>query len=91
MAFGLVVRVLELRLKRLEFNFWPIEPCTCVCTYSPKSTNRLHTFFTEFIVIGDDQIRSSLKLSFPVSFLGNIMEPAESVKTLGVTWMLKIQ
>ena len=38
----------------------------------------------EFIVIGDDQIRSSLKSSFPVSFLGNIMEPADSVKNLGV-------
>ena len=39
---------------------------------------------TEFIVIGDDKIRSFLKSSFPVSFLGNIMEPAESVKNLGV-------
>ena len=39
---------------------------------------------TEFIVIGDDQIRSSLKSSFPVSLLGNSMEPAESVKNLGV-------
>ena len=39
---------------------------------------------TEFIVIGDDQIRSSMKSLFPVSFLGNIMEPAESVKNLGV-------
>ena len=38
----------------------------------------------EFIVIGDDQTRSSLKSSFPVSFLGNIMELAESVKNLGV-------
>ena len=38
----------------------------------------------EFIVIGDDQIRSSLKSSFPVSFLGNIMERAESVKNLVV-------
>ena len=37
---------------------------------------------TEFIVIGDDQIRSSLKSSFPVSLLGNTMEPAESVKNL---------
>ena len=37
----------------------------------------------EFIVIGDDQIRSSLKSSFPVSLLGNIMVPAESVKNLG--------
>ena len=39
---------------------------------------------TKFIVIGDDQIRSSLKSSFPVSLLGNSMEPAESVKNLGV-------
>ena len=35
-------------------------------------------------MIGEDQIRSSLKSSFPVSFLGNIMESAESVKNLGV-------
>ena len=38
----------------------------------------------EFIVIGDDEIRSSMKSSFPVSFHGNIMQPAESVKSLGV-------
>ena len=38
----------------------------------------------QFIVIDYDQIRSSLKSSFPVSLLGNIMEPAESVKNLGV-------
>ena len=39
---------------------------------------------TEFIVIGEDQIRSYLKSFFPVSLLGNSMEPAESVKNLGV-------
>ena len=39
---------------------------------------------TEFIVIGPDQIRSSLKSSFPVSLLGNSMELAGSVKNLGV-------
>ena len=38
----------------------------------------------EFIVIGDDQIRSCLKPSFPVSFLGNIKEPADSFKNLDV-------
>ena len=38
----------------------------------------------EFIVIGDDQIRSSMKSSLPVSFLVSIMEPAESVKNLDV-------
>ena len=35
-------------------------------------------------MIGDDQIRSSLKSSFSESLLGNCMEPAESVKNLGV-------
>ena len=35
-------------------------------------------------MIDGDQIRSFVKSSFPVSFLGNIMEPAESVKNLGV-------
>ena len=44
----------------------------------------------EFIVIGDDKIRSSMKSSFPISFLGNIMEPAESVKTLVSSWMVTI-
>ena len=39
---------------------------------------------TELIVNGDDQIRISLKSSFPVSLLGYIMEPAESLKNLGV-------
>ena len=39
---------------------------------------------TEFIVIGDGQSRSSVKSSFPVCLLGNSMEPAESVKNLGV-------
>ena len=38
----------------------------------------------EFIVISDNQIRGYMKSSFPVSFLGNIMEPGESVKNLGV-------
>ena len=40
---------------------------------------------TEFIVFGDDQIRSSLKSSFPVSLFDNIMELlAKLVKKLGV-------
>ena len=39
---------------------------------------------TEFIVIADDKIRNYMKSSFPVSFLGNIMESAEFFKNLGV-------
>ena len=46
---------------------------------------------TEFIVTDDDQIGSSLKPSFPVSLLDNIMEPAEMVKTLVSSWIQKIQ
>ena len=38
----------------------------------------------KFIVIDDDQIRSSLESSFSVSFFGNIMEPAELVNNLGI-------
>ena len=48
-----------------------------------NSKLKLNPDKTKFIVIGDDQIRSSLKLFFPVSLLGNIMEPAESVKNVG--------
>ena len=39
---------------------------------------------TELIVIGDHKIRSSMKSSFLVSILYNIIEPDESVKNLGV-------
>ena len=39
---------------------------------------------TKFIMNGDDKIRSFMKSSFPVSFLDNIMGPAESVKNHGV-------
>ena len=49
-----------------------------------KNKLKLNPDKTKFIVTGDDQIRSSLKSSFPVSCLGNIMEPAESIKNLGV-------
>ena len=40
---------------------------------------------TEFILTGDDEIRNSLKSSFPVNLLRETMEPADSVKNLGVT------
>ena len=43
-----------------------------------KNKLKLNPDKTEFIVIGDDQIRSSLKASFPVSLLGNSMDPAKS-------------
>ena len=46
---------------------------------------------TEFMVIGDEQIRCCLKSSFPVSLLDNTMEPAKLVKNLVSSWILKIQ
>ena len=52
---------------------------------------KLNSDMTEFIVI-DDKIRSSMKSSFPVILLGNIMEEAESVKNFGCYpgyWQLK--
>ena len=45
---------------------------------------KLNSDKMEFIVIGDDQIRRSLQSSFPVSFCGNIMEPVDLAKILGV-------
>ena len=54
------------------------------CLRSVSFIGSKGVFVRSFIVIDDDQIRSSLKSSFPVSLLGNIMEPAESVKNLGV-------
>ena len=45
---------------------------------------KLYPDKTEIIVIVDDKIKSSMKSSFQVSFLGNIMEPAEMVKNFGV-------
>ena len=49
-----------------------------------KNKLKLNPDKMEFIVIGDDQIRGSLKSSFPVSLPGNSMEPAELVQNLGV-------
>ena len=52
---------------------------------------KLNPDTTEFILIGDDQIRNSMKLSFCVSLVGNIMELAESVKILVSPWMMTTQ
>ena len=41
----------------------------------------------EFILIGEDETRNSLKSSLNVSLLGNTMEATESVKTLVSPWM----
>ena len=76
-----------LELDSRNFDSSIIEQTNCleaVQAWMGNNKLKLNPNKTEFIVIGDDQIRSSLKSSFPVSLLGNSMQPAESVKSLGV-------
>ena len=76
---------LELDSRNFDSSITELANCLeAVQAWMGNNKLKLNPDKTEFIVIGDDQIRSSLKSSFPVSFLGNIMEPAESVKNLGV-------
>ena len=75
-----------LELDSRNFDSSIIELTNCleaVQAWMGNNKLKLNHDKTEFIVIGDDQIKSSMK-SFPVSLLGNTMEPAESVKNLGV-------
>ena len=86
----------QIHLELVSRNFDPstTELANCleaVQAWMGNNQLKLNPDKTEFIVIGDDQIRSSLKSSFPLCFLGNMMEPAELVKILVSSWMLKIQ
>ena len=49
-----------------------------------SNTLKLNSNKTESILIGDDQIKNSMKSLFLVSVLGNAIKPAESVKNLDV-------
>ena len=76
---------LELDSRNLDSS--TIELANCLEAVQAEMGNnklKLNPNKTEFIVIGDDKIRSSMKSSFPIRFLGNITEPAELVKNLGV-------
>ena len=76
---------LELDSRNFDSSITELTNCLeAVQAWMGNNKLKLNPDKTEFIVIGDDQIRSSLKSSFPVSLLGNSMEPAESVKNLGV-------
>ena len=76
---------LELDSRNFDSSITELANCLeAVQAWMGNNKLKLNPDKTEFIVIGDDQIRSSLKSSFPVSLLGNTMEPAESVKNLGV-------
>ena len=76
---------LELASKNFDSSITELTICLEVVQASMGNNKlKLNPDKTEFIAIGDDQIKSSLKSSFPVSLLGNSMEPAESVKNLCV-------
>ena len=76
---------LELDSRNFDSSITELTNCLeAVQAWMGNNKLKLNPDKTEFIAIGDDQIRSSLKPSFPVSLLGNSMEPAESVKNLGV-------
>ena len=79
---------LELDSRNFDSSITELTNCLeAVQAWMGNNKLKLNPDKTEFIVIGDDQIRSSLKSSFSVSLLGNSMEPAESVKTLVSSWM----
>ena len=76
-----------LELDSRNFNSSTTELANCleaVQAWMGNNKLKLNPDKTEVIVIGDDYTGSTLKSSFPVSFLGNIMELAESIKNLGV-------
>ena len=76
---------LELDSRNFDSSITELTNCfEVVRAWMGNNKVKLNPDKTEFIVIGDDQIKSYLKSSFPVSLLGNSMEPDESVKNLGV-------
>ena len=76
---------LELASRNFDSSITELTNCLeAVQAWMENNKLKLNPDKMEFIVIGDDQIRSSLKSSFPVSLLSKSMEPAESVKNLGV-------
>ena len=76
---------LELDSKNFDSSITELINCLeTVQAWMGNNKLKLNPDKTEFIVIGDDQIRSSLKSSFPVSLLDNSMKPAELVKNFGV-------
>ena len=76
---------LELDSRNFDSSITELTNCLeAVQDWMQNNKLKLNPDKMEFIVIGDDQIRSSLKSSSPVGSLGNSMEPAESVKNLDV-------
>ena len=75
----------ELDSRNFDSSITELSNCLeAVQAWMGNNKLKLNPDKTEFIMIGDDHIRSSLKSFFSVSLLGNSIEPAESVKNLGV-------
>ena len=76
---------LELDSRNFDSSITELTNCLeAIQAWMRNNKLKLNPDKMEFIVIGIDQIRSSLKSSFPVGLLDNIMKPAELVKNLGV-------
>ena len=75
---------LELDYRNFDSSITELANCLeAVQAWMGNNKLKLNSDKTDFIVIGDDQIKSSLKSSFPLSLLGNTIKPAELVKNLG--------
>ena len=76
---------LKLESRKFDSSITELTNCLeAVQAWMGNNKLKLNPDKTEFIVIADDQIRSSPKSSFPLILLDNSMEPAEAVKNLGV-------
>ena len=74
---------LELDSRNFDSSITELTNCLeAVQVWVGNNKLKLNPHKVEFMLIEDAQMRSSLQSSFPVSLLGNIMEPAESVKNL---------
>ena len=73
--------------KKASYAFDKINKClTDVKEWMSDCKLKLNPDKTEFIIFGSNKQRDRLKSHFPVDILGNALQPAESVKNLGV-WL----
>ena len=76
----------------LEANIPDLANCLeAIQMWMGNNKLKLNPKNTELIMIGNDWIRNSLKLSFPLSLFDDIMEQVESIKTLVSPWILTTQ
>ena len=78
---------LELDSRNVHSNITELAHCLeAIQSWMGNNKLILNPDKTEFILIGDEKVRNAMVNAFPVSLLGNAMEPAISVKNLGVNF-----